>query len=72
MKHEHTLILKKPTRNHSLLAPLPQHTLASFCKVYLLANMDKQLLLSPPFCLSSRGQGEMSVYEVHIQHGGKE
>lgn len=57
MKHEHTLILKKPTRDHSLLAPLLQHTLASFCKVSLLANIDKQLLFSPPCCLSSRGQG---------------
>lgn len=57
MKHEHTLILKKPTRDHSLLAPLLQHTLASFCKVSLLANIDKQLLFSPPCCLRSRGQG---------------
>ena len=55
-EHEHTLILKKPTCNHSLLAPLLHHILASFCKVSLLKNMDKQLLFSPPCCLSSRGQ----------------
>lgn len=55
-EHERTLILKKPTCNHSLFGPLLQHTLASFCKVSVLTNMDKKLLLSPSCCLSSRGQ----------------
>lgn len=44
-EHEHTLILKKATRHHSLLAPLLQHTLASLCQVSLWVNMDKQLVL---------------------------
>lgn len=54
-EHKHTLIIKKPTCNHSLLAPLLPHILASFCKVAPLMNVDKQLLFSPPCCLSSRG-----------------
>lgn len=59
-EHEHMLILKKPTCNHSLLAPLLQHILASFCKVSLVTNMDKQILFSPSCCLSSRGQRQVS------------
>lgn len=64
--HKHTLIIKKPTCNHSLLAPLLPHILASFCKVALLTNMDKQLLFSPPCCLSSRGWRWDCVASPHV------
>lgn len=71
-EHKHTTVLKKPTCNHSLVAPLLQHILASFWKVSLVTNKDKQLLSSPPCCLSSRGQRRVScIAGLHTVWGAR-